>query len=50
MHTHYVSFRKATIRVEFAIPHRLAATRMEARTIATKEIRFLKGYRYQGVN
>lgn len=53
MITHYISFRKRlgfprrTIRVEFAIA---ADNRQEAKTIAKKEARVLKGYRYLGVN
>lgn len=36
-----------TIRVEFAVP---AATRREARTIAERERRVLKGYHFMGGN
>jgi hypothetical protein len=50
--TYYISYRKwrlfrKTIRVEFAIA---AMTKQEARTIADREARGLKGYRFQGVN
>lgn len=45
--THFVSFSRPPIRVEFAIP---ATSKNEARLIAEKEARVLKGYRFQGVN
>lgn len=47
MTTYYISYRRLAIRVEFAVP---APNRQEARLIAEKEARVLKGYRFQGAN